>query len=228
MNQASNDESLVQQGMLDFICFNLTSSILYYSGIHALEKISAIDAIHNSRERFPPPKCHPETRQIILAHIIAWIEERAYRSSGNKHILWLYGPASARKSAIAQTIAEICSERTLKFAVSFFFARGKDYRGTVDYFISTIAYQMTTSIPEMRDDIGKVVARNPEILRLSLEVQIQRLIVEPFQSFTSKTRPHTLPQLQYLVIIDGLDECDGDKNQELIISHIRVFHRRPI
>lgn len=220
MNQSSNEELIIQQGSLILIYFNLTALNLYFSGIHALEKNSAIDAMHNSQQRFPPPKCHPETRKIILAHIIAWIEERAHSLSDEKRILWLYGPAGAGKSAIAQTIAENFPEHMPNIAASFFFTRGKDRRGTVAYFISTIAYQMTVSIPEVRGDIGKAVAHNPAILHLSLEVQIQRLIVEPFHSFLSRIRPQALPHRRYLVIIDGLDECNGDANQKLIISHV--------
>lgn len=173
----------------------------------------------------------PETRETILAHIIAWIEEQAQSSLENKHILWLYGPAGAGKSAIAQKIAELFLERSLKIVASFFFTRGKCNRGMIAYFVTTIAYQMTVSIPEMRDDIGKVVAQNPAILRQSLELQIQRLIVEPFHSFLSRPQPLPLPQKQYLVVVDGLDECDGDENQKLIISHISALihkHNLPL
>lgn len=218
--QASNDQSLVQEGVLIFIRFNLAASSLHCTGIRALVKNSAIDAKHNSQERSPPPKCHPQTRQTILAQIVTWIEERTQPGAGNKSILWLYGPAGAGKSVIAQTIAERFSERALIIVASFFFSQGNEHRGTIKYFVATIAYQMTISIPEMRNYIGKVIAHDPGIFRLSPDVQIKRLILEPFHSFISQMRPHTFPQHRYLVIIDGLDECDGDENQKLILLHI--------
>lgn len=173
-------------------------------------------AAYNSQERFPPPKCYPETRNVILAQIIRWVEEQV-NGIHRKRILWIYGPAGAGKSAIAQTISEIFSQQQA-LAASFFFSRANDRRGTENYIIGTIAYQLTNSIPEIRDDIGKAVARDPSVLRLSLDIQIQRLIVAPFLSFLS--RPNAYHGRRYLIIIDGLDECDGDDNQSRLIALI--------
>lgn len=178
-------------------------------------------AVHNSQARFPPPKCSLGTRDAIIAQIVNWIEEQG-DNVDKKRILWIYGPAGAGKSAIAQTISEVFSQRQA-LAASFFFTRGNDRRGKVDYIIATITYQLTNSIPGIRDDIGNAIARDPSVLSLSLEIQIQRLIVTPLRSFLSRSNaPHNQ---QYLIIIDGLDECDGDDNQSRLISLIAdLFH----
>lgn len=34
----------------------------------------ALGALHNSGERFDPPKCHPNTRTSILQNIMEWIK----------------------------------------------------------------------------------------------------------------------------------------------------------
>lgn len=211
---ASNDALIAEQGESLLISLYITVSILQTSGIAILSNAITIDAAHNSQARFPPPKCYPETREVILSHIIAWVNEQV----DGKKILWLYGPAGAGKSAIAQTLSErfaLCQA----LAASFFFTRGKDQRGTVNRVVATIAYQLANSVLEMRDDIGRAVSRDPSVLGLSLDIQVQRLIVEPFLSFLSRPTT-TTHHRRYLVIIDGLDECDGDDNQPRLISLI--------
>ncbi|KAF9470345.1 hypothetical protein BDN70DRAFT_821507, partial [Pholiota conissans] len=82
-----------------------------------LQKASSMGATHDSSVRFDPPKCHPNTRVAVLEYIIGWIFGR---NDPEALILWLYGPAGAGKSAILQTIAEMCAERESILA-SFFF-----------------------------------------------------------------------------------------------------------
>lgn len=94
------------------------------------------------------------------------------------------------------------------------------------YLIPTIAYQIMTNISGLREDIAKAVARDPAILRLSLDIQIKRLIVDPFHTFLSRTSPNAPPKRRYLIIIDGLDECKGDDNQLRVLLYItELFHQ---
>ncbi|KAJ7809886.1 hypothetical protein B0H14DRAFT_2379428, partial [Mycena olivaceomarginata] len=68
-------------------------------GIQLLCHAIASDAFYNSAERYPQPKCHPETRTKMLEDLWSWSSEKDPGSS----VLWLYGPAGAGKSAIAQS-----------------------------------------------------------------------------------------------------------------------------
>lgn len=85
---------------------------------------TSLGARYNSGDRFDPPKCHPNTRTAILQQLMDWF-------IGNfgveKFIHWLYGPAGAGKSAIAQTFAERCAEIDA-FLASFFFSRSDPKR----------------------------------------------------------------------------------------------------
>ncbi|KDR76677.1 hypothetical protein GALMADRAFT_21178, partial [Galerina marginata CBS 339.88] len=72
---------------------------------------------HNSSERFDPPKCYPNTRLAVLAKLMDWIIGKV---GWEGYFMWLYGPAGAGKSAIAQTIAEMCQSNNTLLA-SFFF-----------------------------------------------------------------------------------------------------------
>ena len=74
-----------------------------------LQQYIAPGAFHNSDERYDPPKCHPHTRKAVLKKIVEWVKDMDKVAM----FLWLYGPAGAGKSAIAQTIAELLEEAGL-------------------------------------------------------------------------------------------------------------------
>src|SRR6188768_2201505 len=95
-------------------------------GMNRLEAATAPGAFHNSRERFDPPKCHPRTREGILEKIKDWVTKKI---DSNAFVMWLYGTAGAGKSAIAQSIAELCHEMDLLLA-SFFFSSRSPHRST--------------------------------------------------------------------------------------------------
>jgi len=92
-------------------------------------------AFHNSGARFDPPKCHPNTRVAILQKIMDWIRSTDCETF-NRHILWLTGAAGAGKSAIAQTIIELCLAEGFIIA-SFLFFRSDGSRNNGKILIAT-------------------------------------------------------------------------------------------
>ncbi|KAF9008220.1 hypothetical protein BDQ17DRAFT_1388780 [Cyathus striatus] len=162
------------------------------------------EASHDASERYDAPKCHPETRKAVLSNIMSWV------NSDNEatRIMWLYGPAGAGKSAIAQTTAEECHNEG-KLVASFFFSRFRAGRNNKDGLVATIAYQICVSVPAMKEHIIKNVEKNPNIFKTNIRVQMQELVIEPFKLVKSE-----------LVIIDGLDECQTRKDQVEIIEAI--------
>ncbi|KAF8799036.1 hypothetical protein BYT27DRAFT_7202800 [Phlegmacium glaucopus] len=178
-------------------------------GIKRLYKNVASGAFHNSSERYDPPKCHPGTREIIIKEIMEWIET----IDKDEFFLWLYGPAGAGKSAIAQTIAELCHKAGL-LAASFFFSRTASGRSGATLLIPTLSYQLTISIPEIVDHISLAIERDPLIFDRSLEVQFETLILKPLSALPSKDNHSSKESKKYprLIIIDGLDECNNAHN----------------
>ena len=172
-----------------------------------LHQASAMGATHDSDERYPPPKCHPETRKAVLDTILKWADGR------NSGILSLYGPAGAGKSAIAQTIAEYCAKER-RLGASFFFSRGKMGRSNAARVFPTIAYQLAISVPEIRTFIERIVEDDPSIINKSRDIQLQKLIIEPHQAIT----PSESLNLPKVIIIDGLDECEEVSVQQHILS----------
>ncbi|KAF8816531.1 hypothetical protein BYT27DRAFT_7154580 [Phlegmacium glaucopus] len=179
-------------------------------GLHVLSQAVSHGAIHDSAERYPAPNCHPDTRMAVRQIILDWI----HNDSSGLSFLWLYGPAGAGKTAILQAIAEfLCSSSGdyENFGGSFFFSRRKSGRDQGRFLFSTIAYQLALKIPGLRHHINRIMEARPTLHTKSIDVQLQTLIVDALQSLSP------LPQRSYLVIIDGLDECQDKSTQQHIL-----------
>lgn len=119
--------------------------------------------------------------------------------------LWLYGPAGSGKSAIAQTIAELCQEAGI-LAASFFFSRSVPMRNEKTYLIPTLVYQLIFSIPETAEYIFNAINSDATIFSLSLATQVEYLIVRPLKAASLAIIGTRVPML---MLIDGMDECGG-------------------
>jgi len=139
-------------------------------------------------------------------------------------IVWVYGPAGAGKSAIAQTIAEMCEEEMILLA-SFFFSRNDPSRSNAQPLIATIAYQITLNLPDVHDAILCAIERDPLVFSKSLAFQFKSLIVEPLQHLI-EAGFFNQPTSRRLVIIDGLDECSDPKVQRNIVEVLANAHRQ--
>jgi hypothetical protein len=127
------------------------------------------------------------------------------------------------KSAIAQMFAGECKAQD-RLGASFFFKRGHPERGTWHRLITTIAYQLALAVPGLRLHVQHAVEINKLVVGQALKLQFQKLIVEPLQQ---------APELEMnpVLILDGLDECEDWKLQQdilrLFIDGVRV-HNLPV
>ncbi|KAJ7794354.1 hypothetical protein B0H14DRAFT_2261982, partial [Mycena olivaceomarginata] len=80
---------------------------------------------HDSADRFPLPRCHPETRTKLLDILCKW--SRGVQPPRSA-ILWLHGPAGSGKSAVAQSFCQHL-QNDGRLGGSFFFKRGHPSRG---------------------------------------------------------------------------------------------------
>ena len=175
-----------------------------------LHNVIAASAMHDSKERFPQPKCHPSTRERILQRILNWVE-----SSSRERILWLSGSAGTGKSAIAQTISERCKQNG-RLAATFFFLRASSERNTSERLVATLAYQIALSVPGAKEFIANAVEDDVLVFSKDINSQLFHLIIHPLM-LASEGWDSTH---QSLVIIDGLDECIDKKQQTDILSAI--------
>lgn len=160
----------------------------------------------DSSERYPPPRCHPGTRQWLTTSIREWVQDD-HRSSD---FGWLWGFAGVGKSAVAQTVAERAAEDG-QLGAAYFFSRlqGRDQYAKV---WATIAYQLAVRIPNYRTNVARQLANDLDLLDKAPSIQFKRLIADPLASLP--------PSPKFLVILDGLDECQSEEAQLNIIELI--------
>ncbi|PPR03698.1 hypothetical protein CVT24_007419 [Panaeolus cyanescens] len=178
-------------------------------------------AFHNSLQRCDPPKCHPGTREAIQRQILNFSDDPSKFSAV---VMWLYGPAGAGKTAIAQTVAETLFKKK-KLAASFFFSQmSKDgHRHHEKRLIATIAYQIMQNTPLVCPHIEHEIQLNPAIFDMSLEDQLTSLILQPFRKLGSEQPAEVVDKIPRTIIIDGLDECSDSAAQERVLKILRLL-----
>ncbi|KAJ7690374.1 hypothetical protein B0H17DRAFT_983168, partial [Mycena rosella] len=147
------------------------------AGIHILHQAVALEALYDSAESFPQPRCHPETRTEMLDGLYQWAT-----GDGTSHsIRWLHGPAGSGKSAIMQTLCQRLEEADC-LGGAFFFKRGHVTRGNAKVLFATLAYQLALHHRELNTSISRSAETDPSVIGRGMDVQLRRLIVEPCKS----------------------------------------------
>ena len=132
----------------------------------------------------------------------------------------------AGKSAIAQIIAEYFHEATRKYLLAtFIFSRSAGNRNDARAFVSTIAYQIALSLPQTRSLIELAVEEDPLIFEKSLETQLHALVILPLQSIAIDASPEEKNRWPRLIVIDGLDECQGSETQQSVLQLLCALSR---
>ncbi|KAF9543142.1 hypothetical protein CPC08DRAFT_824194 [Agrocybe pediades] len=196
-------------------------------GFELLQEACAHSAFHNSGEGHVHPPCHPKTRVAILGTIMDGISKG---QSVNKYgvataiperFIILTGPAGAGKSAIASTIAGRCYEEG-RLLASFFFRLNDPSRNHSRQFFPTIAYQICIALPQARNYIAAVIEKDPMILKKSLSVQLDSLLINPLLHLMNSGMLN-ITSGHYCIVIDGLDEClDKEKKARSELLEILV------
>ncbi|KAF9447659.1 hypothetical protein P691DRAFT_802094 [Macrolepiota fuliginosa MF-IS2] len=169
-------------------------------------------AAMDSSARDPPPKCHPGTRKKIGRNLGTWLDD----PGREWNMMWLRGPAGTGKSAVAQTFAEYCYEKG-RLGAAFFFSRpnGRNKPETV---IPTLAYQLAFHCRSFNVALSKQLAGDPQWMTKAPRVQLKRLIIEPFLFLQTRKRDRI--KKPFMIILDGLDECEGERAQFEFVSMI--------
>ncbi|KAJ7874275.1 hypothetical protein B0H13DRAFT_1633171, partial [Mycena leptocephala] len=184
-----------------------------------LHRAVALEAIYDSADSFPQPRCHFETRKAMLWGLWRWATGADPAES--KSIFWLHGPAGAGKSAIMQTLCHRLQDAD-RLGASFFFKRGHPTRGNGKVLFATLAYQLALHIRSLKASISQAAEDDPSVVGRFLDIQLHNLIVEPCQILNRDFAPP-------IVLIDGLDECeDQDIQQEILRSIANAIRRHPV
>ncbi|KAJ7230798.1 hypothetical protein C8J57DRAFT_1147331, partial [Mycena rebaudengoi] len=169
--------------------------------------------MYDSADSYPQPRCHPETREKILEKLLKWSTESNYVETvlEGLPVVWLHGPAGAGKSAIMRTLSEQLADAG-RLGGAYFFKRGHATRGNAQTLFATLAYQLSLRIAPLKLAISQVVEEDPSVVARSMSVQMQKLILDPCRSLDDLEPP--------IIIIDGLDECEGHRVQQDILRLI--------
>ncbi|KAJ6554139.1 hypothetical protein B0H19DRAFT_994612, partial [Mycena capillaripes] len=178
-------------------------------GMDVLHRAVALEALYDSADSFPQPKCHPNTRAKMLDDLYEWVVQ-SYPWSA-RSMCWLHGPAGAGKSAIMQSLCQRLQDAG-RLGGSFFFKRGHSTRGNAKLLFATLAYQLAIHDHRLNGPISQSAEDDPSVVGRGMDVQLRKLVVEPCQSLINAT--------PIIFLIDGLDECEGAHAQQSILSLI--------
>jgi hypothetical protein len=165
----------------------------------------ARDAPFNSYAKQHDATCLENTRVDVLREIYEWAN-----GGDEQCIFWLSGLAGTGKSTIARTVARTYFDRK-GLGASFFFSRGGEDVGHAGRFVTSIAFQLASSIPGIGQHICDSVIEHGNIAGQSLRDQWHQLILRPLSKLDGGGC-----QSVYVLVIDALDECDDDNNTRII------------
>ncbi|KAF7372714.1 NACHT domain-containing protein [Mycena sanguinolenta] len=134
-----------------------------------------------------------------------WKKMRSTASSG------CMAPRGAGKSAIMQTLAGQLQDAG-RLGGSFFFKRNHATRRNAKTLFATVAYQLACNIEWLRTPISQIVEKDPSVVVQSIATQMKTLISDPCRGHRDRD---CVP-----ILIDGLDECDGQATQTEILRTI--------
>ncbi|KAF9449003.1 hypothetical protein P691DRAFT_759403 [Macrolepiota fuliginosa MF-IS2] len=215
-----NSQGYVQRGTLE----NAHNFAMYnpvFNDINGLDYVmirlmehTIPGAAFNDSARNPPPRCHPGTRLAVLRRAQNFFAN----PQSNKKLLWIVGPAGVGKSAIMQSLAEKVSSvnSNVVLGASLFFSVNGRNDGSKT--LTTLAYQISVHDPSYRQFIRDELMNDPKLLEKSLLTQFNKFIVEPF----AQQVVHGSHK-RFLILIDGLDECDSNDTQCELLGLISFF-----
>ncbi|KAJ3572296.1 hypothetical protein NP233_g3186 [Leucocoprinus birnbaumii] len=184
------------------------------TGMDILLSASVPDAAVDAEKRQYAPSCFPGTRGQYINDIIRWVT--APTSERTQSLYWMKGPAGVGKSAIAQTCAERLKDAGCLGAAFFFSQNGRDDHSSL---FTTIAYQLSTFLPEYRQILEHRISNDKTLVKKTIASQFKHLIFEPMKELQQRGKEIA----RLAIFIDGLDECRSKEAQTHIIELIAGF-----
>ncbi|KAF5372285.1 hypothetical protein D9757_009635 [Collybiopsis confluens] len=168
------------------------------------QSLHSLNPVHSARYNcVDRDQCLDGTRVTVLEDIQNWFND------GEEQVYWLNGAAGMGKTTIALSIAHRLATNDQLFVATFFCSRELVDRKNASLIFPTLACQLASLSHEYHDALVDVVARFPYIRSALPHEQVQRLIIEPLKQCQ-------LPN-SIALIIDALDECDGERASEKIL-----------
>jgi len=195
------------------------------SGLDLLRYHSALTAMMDSLERCHSPKCAENTRKSLIQRLEDWIDSDDEEAS----MTLLYGALGSGKTALAQTLSELYRKYGRLAGTMFFSRTSAPERSDGNRLIPTLVLQILELFPESRKDLEKWINSNKEVFAKAPSNQMDNLFVATVslsrQQLSAKIKKR-LSKLTgsttrgWLIVIDGLDECESHTIQEDLLRVI--------
>lgn len=148
----------------------------------------------------------PGTRIGLLSDSWDWMNDTGMTTAAKFFVI--YGAAGTGKSTFAHEFCRQLRDKSL-LGAWFFFLRGDPNRGSVARIVPTIAYQLARSQPAFLSHIATAAREYRDRYQSgSLEEQFESLIMKPLESVQAQSL--NLPKRRVVIVLDALDEADGD------------------
>jgi Cdc6-like AAA superfamily ATPase len=135
-----------------------------------------------------------------------WIDE----SNSSSSVFLIQGRTGFGKTALVQSIAERLQGENRQSYACFFFKQGMAGCDNLDQLFSTLAYQLAINTTGLREHVEQAMIEDPALPMKSPTTQLQKLIIDPFKLLPT-------PRPSPILIIDGLDECEGEEFQDAFL-----------
>ncbi|OAF63117.1 hypothetical protein VC83_00674, partial [Pseudogymnoascus destructans] len=162
----------------------------------------------NSYYRQHEPTCLADTRVDLLQEIYEWADGKD--GQDERCIFWLNGLAGTGKSTISRTVARRYNEQK-RLGASFFFSKAGGDVSHAGKFFTSLAVQLAKTIPSLQKHICDAIVERSDIANLSLLDQWRQLVLGPLSELTKSHQ-------SYVLVVDALDECEGDNNVRKILE----------
>ncbi|KAJ2914033.1 hypothetical protein MD484_g6367, partial [Candolleomyces efflorescens] len=188
------------------------------------------DASYTRNRKTSPPDsdCFPGTREDVIAGITGWADSPVLFSIRVPRVYWTHGYVGCGKSSISQAVSQKYGRKG-RLLASFFFYRNSGDRSRMIKFAVTLASQMVAAIPSTGKFVKAAVKADPALLtrEVSLATQLEQLVYKPLIAVLKRGLIFkTLFNGPFLVVIDGLDECEDKDDVREFIEHLLDFFKR--
>ncbi|CCO34983.1 hypothetical protein BN14_09096 [Rhizoctonia solani AG-1 IB] len=170
-----------------------------------LAKMSSVKSAFYNSHAVSRGGCAPHTREPQIDLLMEWA-----RTPGAGRTCWMNGMAGTGKTTIAYTV---CERLGIQLGASFFCSRTLPECRQVGYIIPCISYQLARFSAPFHCALDRVLESDPDIHCRKIQLQYEKLIVQPLRNVYD-----SLPALQFIVVIDALEECEDPESVGQILD----------
>ena len=178
-----------------------------------LPKIDTLKDIKHHTERYVEG-----TRLSIFAKVESWLDD----GSSPNRVMVISGAAGMGKSVISAVTCQKMLEEG-RLAGSHFCQHDRARHRNPKVMLQSLACQLADSLPDYKNALVEKLSGNLGVEINDMEVKdlFELLFEEPLTSLND-------PGLTYLIVIDGIDECEYQGRNELLEVIANYFRKLPL